>query len=958
VVGVADAGAETISLSPGPEQTFVVPSGVTRINVTAVGEKGQGFCLFGTCTTGFGEKVTATLTVTPGERLYADFTGGGAASGLAGRGGNAADLRTIPRLEAGSLSSRLVVAGGGGGEGEEEEGNYAGQGGSAGAGEGQPGFTASPIEGGAGAGGTQSHGGGGGGAGGGSAGEAGQLGQGGSGGAGTPAGDAGGGGGGYYGGGGGGGGQFAGAGGGGGSSFVAAGAEGVSYALNTIEAPAGITITYTGGTETVPFSASSAEQSFVVPVGVSRIKVVATGANGVDLCGCGAGMGEKVTASLAVTHGQTYFIDFGGAGSSNAGSGGNAADLRTVSRSQPGSLASRLIVAAGGGGSGIDEENSIGGRGGNAGATEGAGGGNGLTGAGGGGGTQSTGGTGGKGEADGETGQPGQGGRGGSDPEGDGGGGGGGYYGGGGGAGGLGGSAGGGGGSSFVVARAQEVSYASNGPKEQPGLSIIYKSASPPGVSITTPAEGAKYAVGQSVDASYSCTEGAEGPGLAAGSEGCAGTVADGAAINTSKSGEHHFTVTATSQDGLTASRTVTYTVAGAPSVSVTAPVEGARYSQGQTVDASYSCSEGAGGPGLKPGTEGCSGTVASGVAIDTATSGEHHFTVTATSQDGLTASRTVTYMVAGAPSVSVTAPVEGARYSQGQTVDASYSCSEGAGGPGLKPGTEGCSGTVASGAAIDTSTAGEQSFSVTATSSDGQSTTETVGYTVVAPPIFGRCLRVTGGRFLNPECTGVASRRGKYEWFPGPGPKPGFAVADASSSPILLETTGKKRLVCTGASGAGSITGLRTASLRLTFTGCSEGGEQCESTDVEGEIALAELEGTLAWSNKAKKILDLDLTAPGGSPGSYHCGSKTRLVLSTSGILLPVATNRPGVTAKDVFKESKGVQRPDALEGEPQLMFKELREKGGSSVEEGVGLRASLIQTYEEVGYEVDRSF
>jgi hypothetical protein len=51
-------------------------------------------------------------------------------------------------------------------------------------------------------------------------------------------------------------------------------------------------------------------------------------------------------------------------------------------------------------------------------------------------------------------------------------------------------------------------------------------------------------------------------------------------------------------------------------------------------------------------------------------------------------------------------------------------------------------------------------------------------------------------------------------------------------------------------------------------------------------------------------------------------------------------------------------VQKPDALGGEPQLMFKELREEGGSSTEEGVGLRASLIQTYEEVGYEIDRSF
>jgi len=33
----ASAGAETISISPGPEQTFVVPAGVTHIKVVAIG---------------------------------------------------------------------------------------------------------------------------------------------------------------------------------------------------------------------------------------------------------------------------------------------------------------------------------------------------------------------------------------------------------------------------------------------------------------------------------------------------------------------------------------------------------------------------------------------------------------------------------------------------------------------------------------------------------------------------------------------------------------------------------------------------------------------------------------------------------------------------------------------------------------------------------------------------------
>ena len=351
-------------------------------------------------------------------------------------------------------------------------------------------------------------------------------------------------------------------------------------------------------------------------------------------------------------HGQKYFIDFVGGGSGYP-AGGNAADLRTVSRSEAGSLASRILVAAGGGASGITEENSFGGGGGNAGFTEGGAGGTGDANTGGGGGTQAHGGAAGKGEVNGTGGQLGQGGSGGANSEGFGGGGGGGYYGGGGGAGGSGADGGGGGGSSYVASAFEEVSSALDGSKEQASLVIIYQSAAPPTASITTPAEGAVYTEGQTVDASYTCTEGTGGPGLKPGSEGCSGTVAKGGAVETSTPGEHHFTVTATSKDGLSKAQTVSYTVGAPPTASITTPAEGAVYTEGQTVDASYTCTEGTGGPGLKPGSEGCSGTVAKGGAVETSTPGEHHFTVTATSKDGLSTAQTVTYTVA-APSFTI----------------------------------------------------------------------------------------------------------------------------------------------------------------------------------------------------------------------------------------------------------------------------------------------------------------
>jgi hypothetical protein len=88
---------------------------------------------------------------------------------------------------------------------------------------------------------------------------------------------------------------------------------------------------------------------------------VATGApGGVGQGGGPAGRGAQVSADLAVTPGQTLYVNVGGSdgfngGGSSSGSGGGgggASDVRTVSRDQDGSLDSRLIVAGGGGGSG------------------------------------------------------------------------------------------------------------------------------------------------------------------------------------------------------------------------------------------------------------------------------------------------------------------------------------------------------------------------------------------------------------------------------------------------------------------------------------------------------------------------------------------------------------------------------------------------------------------------------
>jgi hypothetical protein len=86
------------------------------------------------------------------------------------------------------------------------------------------------------------------------------------------------------------------------------------------------------------------------------------------------------------------------------------------------------------------------------------------------------------------------------------------------------------------------------------------------------------------------------------------------------------------------------------------------------------------------------------------------------------------------APAIAITAPADGATYTPGQAVSASYACTD----PDGAGDVASCSGPVASGAAIDTSTTGAHSFTVTTTDLSGNSASMTVHYTVTAPAAGG----------------------------------------------------------------------------------------------------------------------------------------------------------------------------------------------------------------------------
>jgi hypothetical protein len=120
------------------------------------------------------------------------------------------------------------------------------------------------------------------------------------------------------------------------------------------------------------FSFTGAEQSYTVPAGVSSLSVTAVGApgGGPSSGGLAPGRGAVVSGVVDVAPGQVLYVEVGGNGGSSVGGfngggdsgtrnglsvygGGGGSDVRTLPMSAGAiSSNSRLIVAAGGGGSG------------------------------------------------------------------------------------------------------------------------------------------------------------------------------------------------------------------------------------------------------------------------------------------------------------------------------------------------------------------------------------------------------------------------------------------------------------------------------------------------------------------------------------------------------------------------------------------------------------------------------
>ena len=148
-------------------------------------------------------------------------------------------------------------------------------------------------------------------------------------------------------------------------------------------------------------------------------------------------------------------------------------------------------------------------------------------------------------------------------------------------------------GSSYVEVRALDV----NGNLSASTLQPVRIDRTAPQAHAVTPAEGATFVQNEQVAASFSCSD-------AGGSDvdTCAGTVEDGADVDTGTVGTKTFAVTATDAAGNTSTVTRSYTVVDVtpPGITIDSPAVDASFDRHQDVPADYACSDEVGG--LRPG--------------------------------------------------------------------------------------------------------------------------------------------------------------------------------------------------------------------------------------------------------------------------------------------------------------------------------------------------------------------
>jgi hypothetical protein len=168
-------------------------------------------------------------------------------------------------------------------------------------------------------------------------------------------------------------------------------------------------------------------------------------------------------------------------------------------------------------------------------------------------------------------------------------------------------------------------------------------------------------------------------------------------------------------------------------------------------------------------------------------TPGNYQVSLSVTDSSGSADSSTQTLPIVitgtaiGPPTAAIVSPAANQTYNLNQVVATSFSCTEASGGPGIESCTD--SHASASPGALDTSSAGPHSYTVTAVSHDGQKAAATIAYTVTNPntppgsggsnPGSGSSGGTSGTTASNSSGLGPSSNLGTMSTTPPSGAKP-----------------------------------------------------------------------------------------------------------------------------------------------------------------------------------------
>jgi hypothetical protein len=236
--------------------------------------------------------------------------------------------------------------------------------------------------------------------------------------------------------------------------------------------------------------------------------------------------------------------------------------------------------------------------------------------------------------------------------------------------------------------------------------------------------------------------------------------------------------------------------------------------------------------------------------------------------------------------------------------------------------------------------------------------------------PELGRCVKVEGvqegkklvysGAYKGKNCTHLSpTKKGKYEFLPGPGTANHFYGIGEEPEP-QLQTTGGALVECSEEVVEGEYTGPKTFKAKVSFGGCETGTEtvrECQTNPAkEGQIeGTGTFEGNLGVIKGGEKpIVGWDLKREGGGAAFvFECGIPPQTIStetiegSVIGTLsrsfFGTDVNKMNEFATIKYKAVKGLQQPEMFEGAEKDVLTTTTLTGVTLSKEQTGLTTTL---------------